>query len=108
MTNNPAIIFDTSALNRLADDKDSTSLVAGVTTGFAVRLTGTNIDEIIANPSAGRRQQLLNLCKRLLSAGNCIQTYHLITKNLITQSLNSLPFDWRTLDVRFPEYEHEI
>jgi hypothetical protein len=108
MAKKPCVTFDTSALNQLADDKGSASLIAGLTSGFTVRLTGTNVEEIAATPFADRRQKLLGLCRRLLSAGDCIQPYHLVVETLITNFSKAPPFDWKSISTRFPEYESEI
>ena len=66
MGSRPTLIFDTSGINCLADDADSAALIAGLQSGFHVRLTFTSICEIIANTNGVRRQVLLAVCKRLL------------------------------------------
>jgi hypothetical protein len=108
MGGNPVVIFDTSALNELADDRDSAFLTAGLTAGFAVRLTGTNVEEIAATSSADRRQRLLGICRRLLSAGDCILPHHLLVEKLIADFQKAMPFEWESISMRFPEYEDEI
>ena len=53
----PTSIFDTSGMNKLADDPESEILTAAVKSSFFVRLTETHVSEIVANrePSdAGR------------------------------------------------------
>jgi Tol biopolymer transport system component len=44
----PIIIFDTSGINNLADEKDFKALAAGLRTAYHTRLTGSNIEEIAA------------------------------------------------------------
>jgi hypothetical protein len=80
----PVIIFDTSALNKLADDADSVGLMAHLASESTVRLTGTSVDEIGASPTPDRRRKLFSLCKRLLSAGCCILPHHLLCETLIS------------------------
>jgi hypothetical protein len=102
------LIFDTSALNRLADDKDSGALLAGLKAAFSIRLTATNIDDVAATPDANRRRALLDLCKQLLFGGECIQPYHWIIEQLITQADSAASLGWQELDIRSREYEEEI
>ena len=102
------IIFDTSALNKLAEDRESEALLAGLKSAFTLRLTETNIGEIAATPDANKRLGLLDLCRQLLSAGDCIQPYQRIIEQLIIQSQNAISFDWKSVDVRFRECENEI
>jgi hypothetical protein len=104
----PTVIFDTSALNKLTDDSESTSLLAGLRSSFTIRLTGTNVEEIAATSCAQRRQDLLNYCKRLLSAGDCIGPHSLVLEALLKRFSEATVFDWKTVDVRFREYEEEI
>ena len=42
--------FDCSAINRLTEDKESDILIAAIRSAYFVRLTATNIDEILATP----------------------------------------------------------
>jgi len=106
----PTVIFDTSALNKLADDSESTSLLVGLRAGFTIRLTGTNVEEIAATSCAQRRQNLLNYCKRLLSEGDCIciGPHPLVLEALVKSFSGGTLFDWRAVDVRLREYEEEI
>jgi hypothetical protein len=105
----PIVGFATSALNELADDEHSSPLCAGLTAAFFVRLTETNIGEIAATQDAVRRRRLLDLCKRLLRAGECISPYHWIIEKLISaHRKNPASFDWTAMDVRLPEAEREL
>ena len=65
----PRIIFDTSALNGLAEDVASPALVAGISVGYHVLLSETNINEIAATTAAEKREDLLKLCQRLVREG---------------------------------------
>lgn len=105
----PSIVFDTSGLNELAKDSDSQSLVAGIRSGFRVLLSDTNINEIAATGDAPKREHLLKLCRRLVHAGNCIQSYQWILNALANRhSADPGRFEWRQVDVRFRELEGEI
>ena len=59
MEDRPIWTPDTSAINRLADDPDSDALIAGLRSGFFVRLTFTSIGEVIAIENTDRRRKLL-------------------------------------------------
>jgi len=108
MANKPLIVFDTSALNSLADESDSTALISGMTAGFVVALTGDNVDEIAATPAAGRRHELLSVCKRLLSSGFCLKPHDLLLETLIIDFSSTGRYNWRSACVRFPNYEDEV
>ena len=71
----PTIIFDTSALNKLANDGDVESLFAGIKAAYFVRITGTMIGELVATDSAERRQRLLAFERRLRSEGEIILAF---------------------------------
>lgn len=49
MENKPILTFDTSAVNRLADDPAREALIDGLVSGFFPRLTFTSIDEVVQN-----------------------------------------------------------
>jgi hypothetical protein len=108
MANRPVLIFDTSALNALLDDKESEFLIPALRSGFFVRETGTNLEEVAATTSVDRRQKLLDLCRRLLSAGGCVQPYHLIIEALIRHWIGATAFNWKDIRIRFQDYEDEI
>src|SRR6266566_194266 len=59
----PRIIFDTSALNALADEPESEAIVKSLGIGFRVRLSETSLAEIGATPRPERREELLALCR---------------------------------------------
>src|SRR5580700_10258906 len=44
-------------------------LLAGLDTGFAIRLNGTALDEIVAHSLPQERERLRTLCRRLLANG---------------------------------------
>lgn len=108
MGSKPILTPDTSGINRLADDPDSDALVAGLRSGFHVRLTFTSVSEVIANNNRARRAQLLRICRLLLSSGDCIDPQHEIIRKMVTRFEESLSFNWRMVRVDFPEAENEI
>src|SRR5437879_8435482 len=108
MANKPVAIFDTSVFNKLTEDNGSSSRIAGLKSGFTILLTGTNLDEIVATSSSEQRRVLLDVCRRLLSAGYCIQPHHWIVEQLIAEFQKAASFDWKRVGVRFPECENEI
>ena len=101
------LIFDTSALDRLARESD-TALKAGVTEGYAVRLTTRNISEIVATVDIEQRNKLLDLCMSLLRNGECILPFNEIAKELVIEFERGGRFDWRSVGIRAPEVEQEI
>ncbi|MFZ0640807.1 MAG: hypothetical protein WA020_10865 [Candidatus Acidiferrales bacterium] len=105
----PILTFDTSAINHLADDPDSDALIARLTSGFHVRLTFMSISEVIATKNThrnlNRRGRLVSLCRRLLFAGDAIDPQDVLLEKLITAFEGGSSFDWRSVDVGFPEAE---
>lgn len=99
---------DTSVINRLADDADSNALIAGLKSGFFVRLTFTSVSEVISNTNGDRRRELLRVCRLLLSAGDCIDPQHEILTKMISEFEATPSFDWRRVRVDFPEAQVEI
>lgn len=108
MNSKPILTFDTSGINRLADDRDSGALIAGLRAGFHIRLTFLNISEVIANENRERRGQLLEICKRLMSQGDCIDPPHEIIRKMVEHFEASPTFDWRDVPVDFPEAPNVI
>jgi hypothetical protein len=104
-----AIIFDTSGLNALADDTESALIIKSLSIGCSVRLTETNICEVVGTSDRERRMKLLDLCKHLVHAGAAIVPYNEILRRMTrAHTANPSRFDWRLVDVRCPEIEEEI
>ncbi len=108
-TPRPVLILDTSGINRLAADSESTNLLTAVRASFFVRVTESSLSEIVATRDPALRKQLLECLRRLCSEGDCIIPYQWIIVRLI-RSFRDQPssFDWRKVPVRFPECEAEI
>ncbi|MGH9439389.1 MAG: hypothetical protein ACRD22_16235, partial [Terriglobia bacterium] len=102
----PTLVFDTSAINWLADDTDRPVLEAAIKAGFWFRLNGDAFGELIATKDPARRKALLDLCKRLLSAGDCVLPHDEILKELTKEhGKGNNSFNWKSAPVRCPEYE---
>jgi len=102
-------MFDTSALNALADEPDSQKIVSGLSIGFQALLSETNLSEIAATSEQARRDRLIRLCRHLVYAGECVRPYNWIietqTKN---HAQNPGQFLWTQLPIRGAEIEEEI
>lgn len=109
MARRPVLTFDTSGINRLADDADSAPLLAGLKSGFYVRVTFTSISEIVATSSGERRRKLLDVCRKLLYCGDCIGPQDDLLTRLIHRFEEApASFDWATVPFTLPEAEAEI
>jgi hypothetical protein len=108
MCQKPALVFDTSVLNALADDGDLASLVAGLRAAYVVCLSGLNISEIVANRDSDRRKQLLGLCRLFLGEGPCLVPHHWIIERMVAQYNSAQSFNWKSVDVRFHEAEIDV
>src|SRR5579863_1448996 len=105
----PVLIFDTSAINKLADDPHSSSLGAGIRSAFFTRFTETNISEIVATANESRRDHLLNSVQSLMSHAHCVHPYQwIIDQQAAMFDKSPLHFDWRKLNIRFLGCEDEI
>lgn len=104
-----SIIFDTSGLNALADDPESCLIVKSLNVGFQMRLSETSVCEVMGTSKPERRMQLLDLCKSLIGTGEAIVPYHEIVQRMArAHAGNPKTFDWRQVDIRWPELEEEL
>lgn len=108
MQDRPIWTPDTSAINRLADDPHSDALIAGLRSGFHVRLTFTSVSEVISNADVDRRRKLHRVCRLLLSVGDCIDPQHEILEKMVARFELAPSFDWREVSVEFPAARDEI
>lgn len=104
----PTLIFDTSAINHLADDNERPVLEAGIKAGFWFRLNGDSFGELVATTDSGRRKKLLDVCRRLLLRGDCLLPHDEALRELVKQYAEGNSFYWKTAFVRCREYEKEI
>jgi hypothetical protein len=111
MTNRKRLIFDTTGINRFAEDRKSAdSLIAGLISGYIVRVTATNVEESIATDNPEKRSQLLEVCKELIKGegGEIIRPFHWITEGLITEFERNGTVNWERISLRLPAYEREV
>ncbi len=111
MSPRPVVSFDTTVINKLADDMDAAcALIAELKSAYKVRLTATHVDEIIATTDAEKRARLLDVCREFLKGDNAevILPFQEIIKNLVTRFEADGSLDWREIPLRLPEYEREI
>lgn len=103
------LILDTSGINALADDPECTVMLPGVRSAYLVGVTETAVSEIAANSDETRRIQLLGIVERLLKLGMCIIPFHVIIEEQAKAYLaNRDAYEWRSVNVRFPEAEGEV
>lgn len=107
--NRPRLIFDTSAINRLADDQDRRMLEAAIKAAFWFGLNGDAFEELVANTRPARRKELFNLCKQLVfSHGDCLLPRREVLKALAERHAKGNCFDWETVSVKCSEYGDEL
>jgi hypothetical protein len=103
------LIFDTSGINALADDRESTVIVRGLPSAYLVGVTETVIAEVAANSNEARRLELLRIIERLLKFGMCVNPFHVIIERQGKAYLaDRSGYEWRRVNVRFPEAEGEV
>jgi len=111
MTNRKRLIFDTSGINRFAEDRKSADpLIAGLISGYVVRVTATSVEESIATDNPEKRSRLLEVCKELIKGegGEIIRPFHWITEELITEFERNGAVHWGNISLRLPAYEREV
>ncbi|MCX6636849.1 MAG: hypothetical protein NT090_17460 [Acidobacteria bacterium] len=105
----PILVFDTSVINQLTAEKDFPALAAGLTTAYSIRLTGSNISELVATTKSDKREHLLDTCQRLLASGECIDPFNwIVEKHTKAFDQNPEQYDWKKVNVRNREIEQEI
>jgi hypothetical protein len=103
------IIFDTSAINKLEADKDLMAITQSLSVAYKVGIPETTLSEIIACPDEQERRRLLDVCKRLLTSGNCVMPFQwIVEEQAKAYQRDPSGYDWKTLKVRFKEGESEI
>jgi hypothetical protein len=103
------IIFDTSALNAIADETASPANLGKLSAQFNIRLTETNLAEVGSTSRAERREQVLALCRRLGQRGECIKPYNWIIEELAKDHFRYPSiFDWRNIPLRSRAIEKEL
>ncbi len=108
MGDKPILTFDTSGINRLADDSERDILINRLQSGFSLRLTFTSIDEVAQNSGGERRNRLLRLCKKLLASGDCLLPIGELLQKLIRAfEKDPSAFEWNRVEVRLTEAEEK-
>ena len=103
------LVFDTSAINKLADDVDSDAIVKSLGLLYRIGITATAISEIIATSDENDRKSLLDVVKRLLAHGNCIMPFNwIIEEQAKAYQGDSAGYDWKRLNVRVAAVEREV
>jgi hypothetical protein len=103
------LIFDTSAINKLAVDVDGDAIIRTLPLLYMVGITETSLSEIIATKNADDRRALLNVLKRLLARGKCIMPFNwIIEEQAKAYRRDPAAYDWRRLNVRVAMAEQEI
>lgn len=101
--------FDTSGINRLIDLRVEPAVtLAAIQCAFHVRLTGTSVDEIIADPAPLRRTRLLDACKTLMRDGDVLLPFHELLRNHIVAFERGRAYDWRAVPFEASDYRREI
>jgi hypothetical protein len=108
-TESPILALDTSSINKLTADPEFTVLVAGLKTGYHIRLNGSNIAEIAATQNAEKRERLLDTCQRLLIQGDCIDPFNwIVEKHTKRFDANPTDYDWKRVNVTNRVFEKEV
>lgn len=109
MPQKPALIFDTSAINKLVDDSECNVITLGLRAAFFIRLTEANVAEIVATSGTVRRKVLLDYIRSALGTGECIKPHLEIVDQLVRSFLSDPDgFDWRRVFVRHQALEEEL
>jgi hypothetical protein len=105
----PIVIFDTSAVNRLAKASDFEVIRAGVNSAYHVRITETVIAELVANENVDLRKRLFAVERMLRCPGDITFPHYKLLESLVRFFENHRStFDWTRATVRCSELEHEL
>src|SRR5215467_5664391 len=102
------LIFDAGAINNLTDDPNAPELIAKIQRTFRVRITSSNLEEIMGAPTSARRHQLTAVCRELLTVGQCILPFHEIIIALANRFKSHPAFNWRFVPIHFPEADAAV
>jgi len=109
--NLPVVSADTSTLNRLLDDGIESEPIFAALQNYHFRLVGTNIEEIMANQRRERREQLFQVCRRLVYKDNCdtIQPHGQLLKLLINgHAQNPASFVWQNVFMHSDDFHSAL
>ncbi len=103
------VIFDTSAINRLANDADGRIIAKAIGAVHHLRITATSIAESAADPGTDHRRQLFEVFKLLLSNGQCTIPFQWIIERLAkTYFKRPENFEWNSIVIRFLDAERPL
>ncbi len=107
--NREILTFDTSGVNALAKEPDSSEIADRLGAQYFIRLTEANLAELVATPAAKFRAKLVDICQRLLKAGDCIGPHHWIVEQQVKMHVHDpAGFNWQEAAVCIPALEAEI
>lgn len=102
-------IWDTSAINKLADRSDRNALIVGMKITHEHWIPIDLLVEIAATPTDKRRQQLLEVCRSLhASTGKVPWSASILLKGGINLFANFGQIDWEILLASQEEFERAI
>jgi hypothetical protein len=107
----PIAIFDTGAHNRLAKEPaDRDRLFAGIKSKYFFRLAGLSYEEMVSSPDLAQRRAFLDDARRLKEGPwDCLNPVNEVLRLLIVAHAAAPErFNWRMIDVRSGELNHEI
>jgi hypothetical protein len=105
--NLPVLSVDTSTINRLLDDGKESRAIFAALESYHFRLTGINVEEIMANRKRERREQLFQVCRRLVYQDDCdtIQPHSELLRLLINRhAQNTAAFVWQHVCMHSDDY----
>jgi hypothetical protein len=111
MNRKPILAFDTSALNRLADEygKRDLSCISTIQSGYEVLLPELATGELYATGKFERRKALYEVCRELLNNGCCISPAHWLISSLVKRHYQDpTKFDWSIVPWRCHADEKQI
>ena len=105
----PTVIFDTSALNGLANEPEAAAIATCLGKRAFLRLTETDLSEIAATTKPEARKKLVETCQRLIGNAECIGPHHWIIEEQVKRHVRRPNnFYWQGVDVRVPALEAEV
>src|ERR1035438_6432801 len=103
------LIFDTSAINKLREDKDCLAILSAIGFVFHIGISGTVISEVVATTDEAKREVLLSVLRRLLANGSGLMPMNwLIERQAKAYQHDPKGYDWKHLNIRVTAIENEI
>ena len=108
----PVISFDTSVFNRMLDDgAESEPIFAALKLGYHFRLIGPNVEEMIATTKLQRREELFQVCRRIVYQGDSDTIYphqELLRRLIQAHAQDPANFLWQNIKMLSLDYEDGI